>query len=345
MIGAVEMPTFHVPIEGLTVPADWAIGPVFVRPAAEALKDARDGQEWGVDRIEKVVAEQASGAIAVVVADDIDTALDLISQAIDVLRVLQHVRHFTSQLTQFGIAGDVSHGVVAYLRTDGEQRGQGFSRRGEAIGWAFSDPDEWVNAPAFQWAAGAIGAVSPGESRRRALIGIQLLSQSLLEQRGTFKMVELVGALEAWLLPRQVGGQTFRLARAIAFFGCGRHDGDLCGRSRDTCPYLQLNPGIEAERRKLKRLQAKGEMPPWRCSEWHRVVDWYDNRSEVVHGSGPVISYKEASSALYWVCRYLAEPILQWLADHETEPVEALESEMAALPPGPDWEALLGSQI
>jgi hypothetical protein len=309
------------------------------------LNDVRNAQPWGVDQLEKVVAEQESGAIAVVVSDDIGTAIDLIGQAVDVLRVLQHVRHFTSQLTQFGIAGDVSRGVVAYLRTDGEQRGQGFSRRGDAIGWAFSDPDEWANAQAFQWAASAIGAVSPGESQRRALIGIQLLSQSLLEQRGTLKMVELVGALEAWLLPRQAGGQTFRLARAIAFFGCGRDDADLCGRTRDTCPYLQLNPGVDSERRKLKRLQTKGEQPPWRCSEWHRVVDWYDNRSEVVHGSGPVISYKEASSALYWVCRYLAEPILQWLADHETEPVEALDTELAELPPGPDWEALLGSQI
>jgi hypothetical protein len=58
-----------------------------------------------------------------------------------------------------------------------------------------------------------------------------------------------------------------------------------------------------------------------------------------------VISYKEASNALYWVCRYLAEPILRWLADHPVDPVTALEEEIAALPPAPDWEALLGSQI
>ena len=125
-----------------------------------------------------------------------------------------------------------------------------------------------------------------------------MLSQALVEQRGTFKMVELVGALEAWLLPRRAAGQTFRLARAIAYFGCGRGDDDLCGRSRATCPYLELNPDIPAERSKLKRLRIKGALPPWRCSEWHRVVDWYDDRSEVVHGSGPVISYKEASNSL-----------------------------------------------
>jgi hypothetical protein len=340
------MPTFLVPIEGLTTLTDWKVGPVTIRPATEALNHARQGRT--VDNVEwfdKLVAEQASGVFAMVEAGDLDAAIDLVAQAVDLLRVLQHVRHFTSELTQFGIAGDVGRGVVPYIKIDGGQVGQGFSRRGNSLGWTFSDPDQWANAHVFQWAARAIGASSPGESRRRALIGIQLLSQALVEQRGTLKMVQLVSALEAWLLPRRAAGQTFRLARAITFFGCGRPHDDLCGRSRDTCLYLQLNPDIDAERRKLKRLQIKGALPPWRCSEWHRVVDWYDNRSEVVHGSGPVISYKEASNALHWVCRYLTEPILQWLADHPTDPVAALDAEIAALPPAPDWEAQLGSQI
>jgi hypothetical protein len=342
----VEMPAFLVPIEGLTVLADWKVGPVVVRPAAEAMTDARLGRTLGdLEWFDKLVGEQAAGAFAMVETGDFDAAIDLVAQAVDVLRVLQHVRHFTSLLTQFGIAGDVGRGVVPYIQIDGGRAGHGFSHRGNPLGWTFSDPDEWADAPVFQWAASAIGASSPAESQRRALIGIQLLSQALVEQRGTFKMVELVGALEAWLLRRRAAGQTFRLARAIAFFGCGRHDDDLCGRSRDTCPYLELNPDIGAERSKLKRLRVKGALPPWRCSEWHRVVDWYDDRSEVVHGSGPLISYKEASNALFWVCRYLAEPILQWLADHPTDPVTALEAEIDALPPAPDWEARLGSQI
>ncbi|UFN96770.1 hypothetical protein [Micromonospora aurantiaca] len=340
------MPTFLVPIEGLTVLADWKVGPVAVRPAAEALSDVRQGRALGsVEWFDELGAGQGPSAFAGVDAADLDAAIDLVAQAVDVLRVLQHVRYFTSELTQFGIAGDVGRGLVPYIQIEGAQVGRGFSHRGNALGWTFSDPDDWGSSPVFQWAASAIGASSPGESQRRALVGIQLLSQALVEQRGTFKMVELVGALEAWLLPRQASGQTFRLARAVAFFGCGRHDNDLCGRSRDTCPYLQLNPAKDPERRKLKRLQIKGALPPWRCSEWHRVVDWYDDRSAVVHGSGPVISYKDASNSLYWVCRYLAEPILQWLADHPVDPVAALEAEIAALPPAPDWEAMLGGQI
>lgn len=341
------MLTFLVPIQGLTVLTDWKVGPVIVRPVTTASDDAQQGTALRHDeRFDSLVAEQRAGAFAQAEADDLDGAIDLVAQAVDVLRVLQHVRHYEYLVTpQFGIAGDVGGGVVPFVQVDDGLTGHGFSYRGNPFGWIFSDPDEWTNAPVFRWVGDAIGASSPTESQRRALIGIQLLSQALIERRGAFKMVELVGALEAWLLPRQAGGQTFRLARATAYFGCGRHEGKLCGRSRDTCPYLELNPGKEGERSKLKLLRIKGAQPPWRCAEWHRVVDWYDERSDVVHGSGPVISYKDASNALHWVCRHLAEPILQWLADHPIDPVNALETEIAALPPGPDWEARLGSPI
>ncbi|MCG5449798.1 hypothetical protein [Micromonospora hortensis] len=53
----------------------------------------------------------------------------------------------------------------------------------------------------------------------------------------------------------------------------------------------------------------------------------------------------EAGSAGRPERRYLAEPILQWLADNPTDPVAALEAEIAALHSAPDWEGLLGSQL
>jgi hypothetical protein len=332
--------TYLIPIDGLTMPADWKVGPVLVRPAADAWRDARQGRASGNSAwLDKRAAEHTT--FAVVDANDRDEAIDLAAQAVDVLRVFQHVRYFTSPLTQFGIAGDVGEGSLPYFTIDGGRAGHGELRRGNPLGWGFSDPDEWKSAPTFQWVAGAIGASSPTESQERALVGIQMLSQALVEQRGTLKMVELVGALEAWLLSRKRAFQTFILARAIAFFGCGRHSNDLCGRSRDTCPYLELNPEAPTELKKLKLLRKRGGAPPLRCSEWHRVVDWFDERSDVVHGEGPTISYRDASSALFWVCRYLAEPILQWLADHPTDPVAALEAEIAALPPAPAWQHLL----
>lgn len=338
------MSTFFIPIEGLTVQSEWNVGPVVVG-SLSAAKDAAQ-RSWTLDHdwIEERFAEFGSTSCAVVQVADLDMAIDLVAQAVDVLRVFQHVRHFTSELTHFGIAGDVGRGVVPYLKLDPIRSWSGSVHRGNSLGWSFNDPDEWANAPVFRWAAGAIGTSTPSESQRRALIGIELLSQALVERRGTFKMVELVGALEAWLLPARGTGLTFRLARAVAFFGCGRQDGDLCGRSRATCPYLQLNPDKSAERNKLKQLRTRGAQPPWRCSEWHRVVDWYEDRSGVVHGSGPLISYKEASNALYWVCRNLAEPILRWLVDHPTDPVAALDAAIAALPDAPDWEARLSGQ-
>ena len=135
-------------------------------------EDARLGRTLGdLEWFDKLVGEQASGAFAMVETGDFDAAIDLVAQAVDVLRVLQHVRHFTSLLTQFGIAGDVGRGVVPYIQIDGGRAGHGFSHRGNPLGWTFSDPDEWADAPVFQWAASAIGASSPAESQRRALVG------------------------------------------------------------------------------------------------------------------------------------------------------------------------------
>ena len=83
-------------------------------------------------------------------------------------------------------------------------------------------------------------------------------------------------------------------------------------------------------------------MPPWLCSEWHRVVDWYDLRSDVVHGAGPTVTYKDASNALFWALKYLTEPMVCWLSEHPNDPVGDLDRAIADLPPAPDWEKVLG---
>jgi hypothetical protein len=337
------VPTFAVPIEGLIVPAEWAVGPVRVRPADAVLAKVRaDAPAVALDRFESLVAELRAGAFAEVDASDIESAVAIVGQAVDVLRVFQHVRHYITTLGQFGIAGDVSRGLMSYTIDDGSSTTYGFVSRGEAVGWTFSDPSEWSQDVTFQWAASAIGASEGSEAQSRALIGIQMLAQAFVEQRPALKMVQTVTALEAWLLPRRTRSQTFRLARAISYFGCGRHRSEQCGREKDTCPYLGLNPDVEADRQRLRLLRDHGADPPWLCSEWHRVVDWYDLRSDVVHGAGPVISMREASSSLYWVARWLAEPILDFLRTHPDDPVRALEREIDVLPTMPDWEARLG---
>ena len=339
------MDTFYVPIEGLTVTDDWNVGPVVVIPTDRAMVELDDldlpGDPSG---FRSAVEAQRAGAIAKVHATDHDRAIDLVAGAVDVLRVFQHVRHFTTQLTQFGIEGDIGRGVVPYAVSQGERSGVGYKRRGDALGWTFSEPSEWTQADAFHWVANAIGSDVVSEAERRALVAVQLLSDAIVEQRGTFKMVALVTALEALVLERNGSSQTFQLARKIAYFGCGGHSGDLCGRTRVTCPYLELDPANRQELKTLKRLRTKGALPPWRCSEWHRVVDWYDLRSDVVHGAGPEVSYRDASQALHWVLRYLTEPILNWLRDHPTDPELELAAAIRALPKAPDWEARLGER-
>lgn len=151
----------------------------------------------------------------------------------------------------------------------------------------------------------------------------------------------MVRALEAIALNRTPGSQTFRLARRLAFLSCGHPDGALCGRDRPTCPYLALDPGVTADWRELKRLVELSDVDfRWRCSAWRDILKWYDRRSDVVH-AGDALTTDEAHKIEYWTMRYVAPPFLEWLAAHQVNPLEELDAAIAALPPQPDWEALI----
>ena len=336
--------SIHIPVEGLTVRENWSVGPVTIRPAPTAMAEIKaqlPGAPLHSD-FEASVEEQRSAAIASVEAEDLETAIDAIGPAIDVLRVFQQVVYGYTRLGQFGLAGDVGRGLVPYARTGADiGNGHGFSHRGEMIGWEFTKQDDWQDAPEFRWAAEGIGSEAPHDARRRALVGLQFLSLAIVEQQSQLKMVQVVTALEAWLLERSTRSQTYKLARAITYFGCDDSDGTRCGRGRDTCPYVGLNPDTDKERKVLKALREHGAEPPWRCSEWHRVVDWYDQRSDVVHGGTPVPT-GDADRALYWVLHYLTRPILRWLRAHPDRPIADLDHALNSLPPMPDWEARLG---
>ncbi|MFD6713615.1 hypothetical protein ACFWDB_06940 [Micromonospora chalcea] len=81
------MTTILVPIEGLTVLADRKVGPVAVRPAAEALSDARQGRALGnVEWFDELGAGQGPSAFA---AADLDAAIDLVAQAVAIRDDLQ----------------------------------------------------------------------------------------------------------------------------------------------------------------------------------------------------------------------------------------------------------------
>ena len=225
-------------------------------------------------------------ATAQVTADSSESALDLTKTAVDVLRVFQQSR--TAWVTtMFGLPGDVLNARVPHIAL-GTDTMVGWIHRGQLPGWTFGveEHDAFLASPGFMFAASAIGQKHKSEAERRALFGIQLASQAILEHRPAMQLVYSVMSAEALLLERMSSSQAFRLARRCVFFLCGLSTNDLCGRQRDTCPFLSINPATNQGRKDLKRLRERGNQDfRWRCSEWHRVLDWYSDRSDIVHGA------------------------------------------------------------
>ena len=336
--------TFVVPIEGLTVTAPWQVGVVRISPqdqiaALDAARAASPPGSLRQDSFDHDAADMKCNAFAEVTEESIDAALDVIEDAVDVLRVYQQARAL-GLCAMFGLPGDTYRSKIIYAQA-GERTGFGGRARGDALGWTFTDTAlaDFMASLAFQFVADAIGMATPPEGARRALLGIELLSQAIVTHRPALKLLGVVEALEAMLLRHEPGPKKLKLARYVSFFGCGSVEGDLCGRQRDTCPYLALDPNKDAT--KLGALRERSESDHWwLCSEWRQVVEWYELRNAAAHGEGRSVEAKDASTAEYWVLHYLLEPILDWLRLHSDEPVDALEQAVAALPEPPDWEAL-----
>jgi hypothetical protein len=338
--------TFLLPIEGLTITSPWDLGRVQLHPREHLRSLLGDepelllGHKLIGESATQVAEELQQGTIARVDADDIDAALDFLTLATDLLRVFQKIGA-RFRTTMFGLPGQLYRSHVRYL-TVGESRGPGFRYRGEAVGCTFDDQTHtaWQGSRTFTSLAALVGADGPlEEGQRRALLGVQLLSQAVLEHRPAFKILSLVIALESMLLDRSSGPQTFRLLRRVTYFTCGRATGSLCGRGRPACQFLALDPGIEADLRQLKRLSKLAKMDRfWRCSEWFAYEHWYDLRSAVAHGDDKAVTVEDASQAEYWIFMWTVEPLLQWLVEHPVTPLVDLDSALEDLGPVPDWQ-------
>jgi len=272
---------------------------------------------------------------------DVEDAVDALRSSLDALRLFQLSPSWT-ETTSFGLPGDLYQSRINYV-VKWDRSAPGWQFRGESLGWEFtaSAIDEWTQSPAFHFLNQALKDEA-NERARRAVVGTQLFSRAAVEHRRDLKMLGLASALEAWLLRRQPGAQTLRLARHVSWFGCGRHDNNLCGRDRPICPYLHLSPDEPKGRKRLSTLRDLGNTyAPWRCSEWHRVMDWYDSRSGAAHGDPTAVDGKEADSAEFWIAHYLAEPILNWLRTHKTDPVGQLERELELVTEPQRWDELV----
>lgn len=340
---------FLIPVVTLGVPRKWRVGNVIFHPGRDGeqlLADApavddRDGVLAA--RVVEILRSANAGSIAEVRGVyEIDDAIDAVRMALDALRLFQLSRR-VDRTTSFGLPGDLYESLIEYVAV-WERSAPGGRYRGDFPGWSFDEAavSDWLNSSAFRFLDQALRNPRADEGSRRAVVGTQLFSRAAAEHQAGLKMIGIAAALEAWLLERQPGGQTLRLARHVAWFGCGRHDASLCGRARPICPYLRLSPDNARDRKRLSTLSVLGATHvSWRCSEWHRVTGWYDARSGAAHGDPSAVDAKTASSAEFWVARYLAEPILEWLRSHPADPIEDLTAAIDLIDEPARWQDML----
>jgi hypothetical protein len=332
----------YVPIEGLSVVTPFSVGFITFRPAEEvvALLEAPALTSMQAELRQRAKDGNVT-AFAEVPREDVFEAVELASQAIDVLRVFERHSHDWAVHTQFGVASHLRTTRVPCVTAGPGALSVTVVPDSHVAATQQVDHERFANDELFQWLGASIGEPSPTEGQRRALVGLEILSEAIIAPPRA-SAVALVTALEAWLKPDRDGALTFVLARSVAYFGCGVHASVQCGRGRETCPYLAYDPSASGVSRKLKRLRAIGVDPPWRCAEWQIAVDWYEIRSAIVHGKRPELDRRATASQVHRVYRYLAVPILRWLAAHPHDPVGDLDAAIAGLPAAPDWEAILG---
>lgn len=330
------MPTFAVPIEGLTVDEPLDVGPIrfHAKGSFESLLEAV--RPTVAVEILPVFEERAShveavGAPATVNAPTIEHAYALVAQTVDVLLVFKESRMMTYSTT-FGMPGDVRDQRFQYLNLDGP--GIGYRHRGGLPGFRLTNEfaRDLASDAGFQFAASAIGNTAPSDGQARALLGMQLLGWGIRETSPALKHLAVVIALEAMLLGRTSSQKSFRLPRHVAYFGCGRHNENLCGRSRPACELLSLDPAQPRSLDRLKELEGLAAAGPPYCAEWLRARSWYKSRSDVAHGESLDVDADEARRTMYWATHYIIPSVLEWLATHPHDPISELHHEIGRLP-------------
>ena len=273
-----------------------------------------------------------------------DSAISSARRTLDVLRVLYCRGVSDKYFPIFGLAGELVSGAVDYLvPLNGVNSGARFGSRraGHIRGAVLSKSvlDRWRDWRVFQFLDESLRNPDASDGARRALLGSSLLSTSILERNPDVALILATSALEAFVMPEGRGGKTLKLARHLAWLGCLVNDErNQCGRHRDACPYLLLDPDDDKQRKDLEEIKVIAQSDSkWRCSEWMRVVEWYDIRSETVHGRSLGHSEGIADEAQYWITTRLFQPIILWLADHPYDPTGELENALNTLSQPTNW--------
>lgn len=347
------MSTFLLPLTSLVVESRWSLGRVRLHPGADAAHLAPpagglpgSGRAWVQEWVDDVLAAGGDATVAEVRdCASIDDAVDDLRTALDVVRLFHLSRRIT-RTPSFGLPGDVYQASFDYVQVSEGASKPGGANRGDPPGLRMSVAMQvdFGSSPAFAFLGEALSDPEASDGARRAVLGAQFFGQAAREHRPALKALGLVAALEAWLLPAgERGAQTFRLARHVAWFSCGRPDDDLCGRQRPLCPYLKLDPGSGRDRHRLTALRRFGDDDVrWRCSAWRNVLSWYDDRSVAAHGRDlTLVGSRAAGSVEYQVAHHLAEPVLEWLRDHRADPAGDLIDLLNGQPDPPRWPEML----
>jgi hypothetical protein len=333
---------FMMPVRGLSVDFAMQVGPVALLPEQTARtlaknKAAGDLHPLLAERLGEF-AESLENAVASVEAPDKDVAMVLVEDALAVVRAWVGSTAQT-KTTTFGLRDGNWFGVVEFVDLD--SGGAGWTRYGHPVGMGLPrERIEAFNASVYaQFVAPAIGIERPPEGQRRALLACRLMSQaSLMHDPGVGVVLSMTAAEGLLIEPNVLGKGRPPKARSLAqrasFLLCGVQQQDLCGRSRETCPYLGLSPDSAEYSDLVKRAEAEER---WFCSEWFRFYDWFALRSEIVHEGAPC-DEKEASRLSYWMVRWLLPEALTWFTEHPEDPVGDLKSAIKGLPTMPDWE-------
>jgi hypothetical protein len=168
--------------------------------------------------------------------------------------------------------------------------------------------------------------------QRRALIAVQLLSNSWLSGQPDVRLLNAVMALEV-LLGGDTGTKKHLIARRVSYFTCGWPGPVYADGTRTACALMSLplrpngspGPGL-AEL--LDEMRA-GNIRP--CSQYLDALALYDARSTIVHEGKLGLSADQEDSATWFIAVRLLHRVLAWFAVHPNNGPTELDRQITAL--------------
>lgn len=338
-----------LPVPGLTVAEPWQIGRVRILPAGAAreLVSSMPGSgasfeapaflaylEDRLSALDEFAVAEISGA------EDQQDALAMVSDALAVLRTVQHMRHPMARIDYqtFGLPGQVPSAVVDYVII-GDSLTVGAARRGALAGWEFTAEDHqaWETEPAYRFLDEMLATPEPDRTplQARALLAVRLLSQGWLTYQPDVELLNSAIALETLLGESTDKDKKFRIARRVSYFSCGWPGQLYPGTGRSSCPLLSLPleggrrrgaPG-PALQRVIDDMKAGRRIP---CTQFFDVCAIYDARNEIVH-DGQLPAGQNRPSTWFIAAQMLGQ-VLAWFAAHPASDLGDLDAEISALP-------------